>query len=283
MNELVTRIRTQLSRYYEPGEAAALTFYLLERRYGLTRTQLYMGKGRHFSPNEEQELREILDRLCKKEPIQYVLGDAEFCGHLFRVTPAVLIPRPETEELVQWILREESHARRLLDIGTGSGCIALSLAAELPGAEVEGWDISPDALAVAGENARRLKLPVRFAEHDILNEQPEGRWEVVVSNPPYITPSEQAEMETNVLDYEPHLALFVPQQDPLLFYRAIARYAARHLVPGGKLYFEINRAYGEETVRLLRETGYTHVELRHDAYDNPRMVSARWQESETQE
>ncbi len=276
MNELVTRIRTQLSRYYEPGEAAALTFYLLERRYGLTRTQLYMGKGRQFSPNEAHELEEILDRLCKKEPIQYVLGDAEFCGHLFRVTPSVLIPRPETEELVQWILREETTARRILDIGTGSGCIALSLAAGCPGAEVDAWDISPDALAVAQENGRRMDSSVRFSRHDILNEQPEGTWEVIVSNPPYITPSEQAEMETNVLRYEPHLALFVPQQEPLLFYRAIARYACRHLTPGGKLYFEINRAYGEETVALLCEMGYTHVELRHDAYDNPRMVSARW-------
>ncbi len=275
MNELVTSIRRKLSQVYDDGEANALTFYLLERKYGLTRTQLYMGKDKQFSPNEQRELQEILTRLCKKEPIQYVLGEAEFCGHLFGVTPAVLIPRPETEELVHLILSEHPRAQRLLDIGTGSGCIALSLAAALPGAAVDGWDVSRDALAVAQENARRLGTSVRFSYHDILTEQPEGQWEVIVSNPPYITPSEQAEMEENVLSYEPHLALFVPQEDPLLFYRVIAQYARRHLTPGGTLYFEINRAYGAEMQTLLGTLGYTDVQLREDANGNPRMISAK--------
>jgi release factor glutamine methyltransferase len=275
MNELVTSIRAQLSRCYDAGEANALTFYLLERRYGLTRTQLYMGKGRQFSPNEQRELHEILDRLCKKEPVQYVLGEAEFCGHLFRVTPAVLIPRPETEELVRWILSEQPSPCRVLDIGTGSGCIALSLAAQLPESTVEGWDISDDALTVARENAGRLEVTARFVRHDILSEQPVGEWDVVVSNPPYITPSEKACMDANVLDHEPHIALFVPQDDPLLFYRTIAQYALGHLVPGGRLYFEINRAYASEMRDMLQGLGYTHIELRKDANDNPRMMMGK--------
>lgn len=236
----------------------------------------YLGKDITLSVNEAQELESILVRLCNFEPIQYVLGEARFLERTFWVTPGVLIPRPETEELVERMLKEVPPASRILDIGTGSGCIAVSLALGLPESQVTAWDVSAEALAVASANSAALQAPVRFELRDVLTYIPgaEERYEVIVSNPPYVTEAEKQEMERNVLDWEPALALFVPDADPLRFYRRIAGLGLEMLAAGGKLYFEINRAFGEETVAMLCEAGYRAVRLEKDISHNDRFVIA---------
>jgi release factor glutamine methyltransferase len=215
---------------------------------------------------------------CAGEPVQYVLGEADFDGMSLRVGPGVLIPRPETEELVAWIASDLAGRGkvRILDIGTGSGCIALSLARRFPDAEVEAWDISDSALAIASDNARQLGMNVELVKRDaLLKDVPADlfeRYDVIVSNPPYICEREKADMDDNVLQHEPSTALFVPDSDPLLFYRAISLSAARMLKHGGGLYFEINREYGRETEAMMRSAGLEEVELRKDFIGNDRMV-----------
>ncbi|MBQ8442762.1 MAG: peptide chain release factor N(5)-glutamine methyltransferase, partial [Bacteroides sp.] len=211
-------------------------------------------------------------------PIQYIIGRETFGGLVFEVDGNVLIPRPETLELVQWIV-DDCQAKtpcRILDIGTGSGCIAISLAKRMSQAEVEAWDVSEGALKVAGKNAGDNCVKVRFRQQDILSAVPNGvRYEVIVSNPPYIAEKEKKGMDANVLDWEPSIALFVPDEDPLLFYRKIAQLGIDMLVEGGALYFEINQAYGLETVQMLKDLGYRQVELRKDAWNNDRMIKAK--------
>jgi len=230
-----------------------------------------------------------MPRLEGGEPIQYVLGRACFCGRSFAVAPGVLIPRPETEELCRLIIdTHPSESLNILDIGTGSGCIAITLALEMPDAEVEAVDISPEALAIAGANAARLGAKVSFHQYDILSEDspPLGRgrgwgapstpkYDIIVSNPPYICERERADMERNVLDYEPHTALFVPDDDPLLFYRTIGQKALTMLVPGGILCFEINPLYCDQLIELLRSQGYCEVETVSDSFGKRRFVTAK--------
>ena len=219
----------------------------------------------------------MLSRLQKNEPIQYVLGKETFCGLDFEVDSNVLIPRPETRELVEWIVadRKLDASCRILDIGTGSGCISISLAKFLSGAEVEAWDISEGALEVARRNAVRNAVEVLFRQQDVLYVLPgDTRYDVIVSNPPYITEKEKLDMDANVLDWEPFTALFVPDADPLLFYRKIAELGLSMLNIGGALYFEINRAYGQETVSMLERLSYKQIELRKDEWGNDRMVKA---------
>ena len=273
-----------LTAIYETGEAKAVARLVMEVRFGLSMTDVVCGKT-----GDETEMLVLQQRLLAAEPVQYVLGEAAFGGRTFHVEPGVLIPRPETYELCQWIVESEAEKAddksrkkplRVLDIGTGSGCIACTLAAELPEAEVTAWDISDDALRIAAENAKRTSVSVSFEKVDALNpplhhrEGPGVGLHIIVSNPPYICNKEAKDMERNVLDHEPSLALFVPDDDPLLFYRAIAQYACSALVPGGKLFFELNALYAEETGQMLRDMGFTDVELRNDQFGKPRKMKA---------
>ena len=363
----------RLTAIYNEREAQAIVRTVLDALFGMSLTDICLGKVTQLSADDTTRLEKIMQRLEKSEPVQYVLGAGWFAGRLFDVAPGVLIPRPETEDLVKWAcdeakekgkednskeergkeekeiskkgeapqkeeqllssplkeekeglrkgkdasqkeeqplsspLKEEKEGLRkgkdasqkeeqhlssllknnkevskkgeeaphpsILDIGTGSGCIAITVALALPQARVTAWDISTDALAIAAGNAHRLGASVRFEHQDALNApDDEERWDVIVSNPPYICDKERADMSDNVLSYEPELALFVPDSDPLLFYRAIARYASKALKPGGRLLFETNTAYVHEVAQTMANEGFTAIEVRNDCFGKPRMV-----------
>ena len=338
----------RLTAIYNEREAQAIVRTVLDALFGMSLTDICLGKVTQLSADDTTRLEKIMQRLEKSEPVQYVLGAGWFAGRLFDVAPGVLIPRPETEDLVKWAcdeakekekednskeergkeekevskkgeapqkeeqllsspLKEEEEGLRkgkdasqkeeqplssllknnkevsekgeevphpsILDIGTGSGCIAITVALALPQARVTAWDISTDALAIAAGNAHRLGASVRFEHQDALSApDDEARWDVIVSNPPYICDRERADMSDNVLSYEPELALFVPDSDPLLFYRAIARYASKALKPGGRLLFETNTAYVHEVAQAMANEGFTAIEVRNDCFGKPRMV-----------
>ena len=338
----------RLTAIYNEREAQAIVRTVLDALFGMSLTDICLGKVTQLSADDTTRLEKIMQRLEKSEPVQYVLGAEWFAGRLFDVAPGVLIPRPETEDLVKWAcdeakekekednskeergkeekevskkgeapqkeeqllsspLKEEEEGLRkgedapqkeeqhlssllksnkevsekgeevphpsILDIGTGSGCIAITVALALPQARVTAWDISTDALAIAAGNAHRLGASVRFEHQDALSApDDEERWDVIVSNPPYICDRERADMSDNVLSYEPELALFVPDSDPLLFYRAIARYASKALKPGGRLLFETNTAYAHEVAQAMANEGFTAIEVRNDCFGKPRMV-----------
>lgn len=276
MNKIVAYIRSRLQPYYTAEEVSALSRIVCCDLLGQAPTDYYLGKDIVLSSKKEQELEDILQRLSRFEPLQYIEGRTLFLGREFWVAPGVLIPRPETEELVELMLKEIPADARILDVGTGSGCIAISLAKELPDALVTAWDVSPEALSVARANARKLQASVRFVECDVLACQVDevGLYDVIVSNPPYVTEAEKADMEPNVLQWEPSLALFVPDDDPLRFYRRIAVLGRDMLADGGRLYFEINRAYGREMVEMLRTMGYVGVRVEKDLSQNDRFVIA---------
>ena len=336
----------RLTAIYNEREAQAIVRTVLDALFGMSLTDICLGKVTQLSADDTTRLEKIMQRLEKSEPVQYVLGAGWFAGRLFDVAPGVLIPRPETEDLVKWAcdeakekednskeergkeekevskkgeapqkeeqplsspLKEEEEGLRkgkdasqkeeqhlssllksnkevsekgeevphpsILDIGTGSGCIAITVALALPQARVTAWDISTDALAIAAGNAHRLGASIRFEHQDALSApDDEERWDVIVSNPPYICDRERADMSDNVLSYEPELALFVPDSDPLLFYRAIARYASKALKPGGRLLFETNTAYVLEVAQAMADEGFTAIEVRNDCFGKPRMV-----------
>lgn len=276
MNKIVAYIRSRLQPYYTAEEVSALSRIVCCDLLGQAPTDYYLGKDIVLSSKKEQELEDILQRLSRFEPLQYIEGRTLFLGREFWVAPGVLIPRPETEELVELMLKEIPADARILDVGTGSGCIAISLAKELPDALVTAWDVSPEALSVARANARKLQADVRFVECDVLACQVDevGLYDAIVSNPPYVTEAEKADMEPNVLQWEPSLALFVPDDDPLRFYRRIAVLGRDMLADGGRLYFEINRAYGREMVEMLRTMGYVGVRVEKDLSQNDRFVIA---------
>lgn len=263
-----------LEPLYGNGEARAITDYVLDVCFGLSKADILCGAVEEMTAEKTAELNKIFGRLTEGEPVQYVLGRAEFCGRWFSVRPGVLIPRPETEELCAWITADSkaSASPKVLDIGTGSGCIAITLQLDMPESKVTAWDISADALDVARENAQQLGANVNFVRQDALNAKPEGEWDVIVSNPPYICEKEKKDMAVNVLEHEPHTALFVPDADPLLFYRVITRLAVQTLSKGGRLYFEINPIYADDTCRMMRAEGMTAVELRSDMYGKQRMA-----------
>ena len=315
-----------LTPLYDAGEAQAIVRTVLDVKYGMTLTDIICGKVNEISADEERKLEEIIIRLQKGEPVQYVLGEADFAGRTFHVEPGVLIPRPETAELCQWIEKDmieksivssedspedssgnspqaTDDARRILDICTGSGCIAITLGLNIPNSEVTGWDISKDALRIAQGNVEMMKAGnVRIEHQDALalpkaaetdNEKMKGnddkevvkpkgeaktpstqKWDLIVSNPPYICEKEKADMEKNVLEHEPSLALFVPDEDPLKFYRAIAEYASSALKSGGALYFEINPIYEKETREMLLKLDFKDIETKEDAFGKKRMMRA---------
>ena len=277
MHPIVYEIKDALKDIYPESEAFSLAKMLLVEGFGFSTLELYGGKDKDISGKRRDVLNEMIRRLQKNEPIQYVLGVETFCGLSFEVNPNVLIPRPETAELVNWIVDEwgTKPSCRVLDIGTGSGCIPVSLAKLLETSRVESWDISEEALRVARRNCERNEVDVLLRQKDVLEASPEGVfYDVIVSNPPYIADSEKMSMDANVLEWEPSLALFVPDSDPLLFYRKIGELALEMLAEDGALYFEINQAYGMDTINMLKALGYGQVELRKDAWGNDRMVKA---------
>lgn len=272
----VSVIKGSLKGYYDEGEITAFIRIILP----------YIGKRQYASlmiDNEadidDVQLGEVLSRLKQFEPIQYIVGEEEFFGLRFKVTPDTLIPRPETEELVELIFaenRESNPSASILDIGTGSGCIAISVAKYMPEAKISAWDISLAALEVAKENASINGVGVDFDNIDVLGDFPSGqKFDVIVSNPPYVMDSEKQDMTTNVLVYEPHTALFVPDDDALLFYKRIADIGLELLNPNGKLYFEINRAKGKEMIEMLESRGYANIEIIKDLSKNDRIAEAQ--------
>ena len=315
-----------LTPLYDAGEAQAIVRTVLDVKYGMTLTDIICGKVNEISADEERKLEEIIIRLQKGEPVQYVLGEADFAGRTFHVEPGVLIPRPETAELCQWIEKDmieksivssgdssedssgnspqaTDDAKLILDICTGSGCIAITLGLNIPNSEVTGWDISEDALRIAQGNVEMLKarnvrieyqdalaLPKAAetdnekmkvtADKEVVKSKGEAKtpstqkWDMIVSNPPYICEKEKADMEKNVLEHEPSLALFVPDEDPLKFYRAIAEYASSALKSGGALYFEINPIYEKETREMLLKLDFKDIETKEDAFGKKRMMRA---------
>ena len=276
MHPVYVYIKKELSPFYAEEEASAMAKWISSDILHLSTLELYTGKDMNFSTKEWAELEDILRRLKQREPLQYILQEASFCGRSFHVEQGVLIPRPETAELVELIVKENPGARHLLDIGTGSGCIAISLDQNLPDAEVEAWDVSEEALAIASENNKEVDARVMFRRRDVLSDElgATSCYDVIVSNPPYITEAEKQDMEANVLDWEPGLALFVPDDDPLRFYRRIARLGCDLLLPGGKLYFEINQAYGRETAHILEMNQYRDVRVIKDIFGKDRIVTA---------
>ena len=264
----------KLQAKYGSGEGRALYELVLGQRFCLSRTDILLGKDTILSAKDKAELQIIVDRIIKGEPAQYVLGCEEFCGKTFLVNPDVLIPRPETQLLVELVEQNMPQGSTLLDVGTGSGCIAITLA--LAGYKVTALDVSDKALGVAKQNAERLGAEVEFVKQDIRHFPIEGRqWEAIVSNPPYICEKEASTMDENVLEHEPHLALFVPDDDPLLFYRAIAEFGGEHLAEEGQIFFEVNSAYAKKVEELLCEKGYKETRVMKDQYDKERFVCAR--------
>lgn len=281
MTETVAYIYNSLKDIYPSGEIGSFTRLIMDRVCGIQPHKFLFCKDKELSDTEKSRIREIVERLKKSEPIQYILGISDFYGLEFIVSPGVLIPRPETEELVELIIQDfENQSPKILDIGAGSGCIAITLGKYLKSAEVFAVDISGEALATARKNARKNGVPVTFIQTDILSLDKSVMdipflFDIIVSNPPYVKESEKSTMEKNVLNYEPHQALFVSDNDPLLFYRCIARFGKIKLKKAGHLYFEINAQCGQETKEMLETEGYRNIELIRDISGNDRIIKAQ--------
>jgi len=275
LKEAIEQLKNGLAGVAEPEEVQAMIRVVCEDVFNYDPVDVALRQESELPDFAAERIADIIARLHRHEPLQYIVGSARFHGHRFKVTPAVLIPRPETEQLVDLIVDENPASDlRVLDMGTGSGCIAISLARALKFAQVDALDVSRDALAVARENAALLKVKVQFFESDMLAPQPPGRYDIIVSNPPYICWSERESMDRNVKDYEPGQALFVPDNDPLLFYKAIAPYAVQSLERGGRLYLEINQRFGNEVKRLLESSGFDEVRIIEDSYGKVRFAAA---------
>jgi release factor glutamine methyltransferase len=273
-------IKKELRRLYPEREIESMTVILFRHRMGLEGYETGLRRDEILPAADIEWFGRAVEQLKEMLPVQYLTGEAEFLGLKLKVGPGALIPRPETEELARWIIDEHAgEAIRILDVGTGSGCIALALASHLPEAMVRGSDAEPRALRIAGENARKLGLNVEFVEHDITRDPLPGKLQaldLLVSNPPYIPETDKPSMEANVLEYEPHAALFVPAEDPLLFYRHLSRAGSENLVPGGRIYLEIHEQYGREVMDLLEASGYGELQLRKDINGKDRMIRGRF-------
>jgi release factor glutamine methyltransferase len=280
IKDIFIAFKQSLPNFYDNNEIEALTLMVINEITGLNKAQIKAFPEKEVIPNQSEELTKILTKLQTGEPIQYILGHTEFYGLPFNVNPSVLIPRPETEELVEWVLFEVKSQKskvQIVDIGTGSGCIAISLKKNLPNAEISAIDISITALETARQNADLNEVDITFIEMDILNiqgshSQLTNPYTLIISNPPYVTQHDKKQMHTNVTNFEPHSALFVPENDPLIFYKAIADFAVENLMPEGLLFFEINENYGEQTVELLKNKSFINIELRKDMSGRNRMV-----------
>ena len=279
-----TTFLQELSSLYEEQEIESFFYIILEKLHGLKRIDLALNPQTVMDGAHLKQWKNIVSELKKQRPIQYILGETTFYGLSFLVNENTLIPRPETEELVELIIKSfessvSGSGLKILDIGTGSGCIAISLAKNIPNAAVFAIDVSEEALATAKKNAELNKVAIDFISTNILDVVTlsavaglDKLFDIIVSNPPYVRNLEKAEIKPNVLEYEPHLALFVEDTDPLLFYRKIAELAIKNLNPNGKLYFEINQYLGNETVELVESFGFKNVELIKDIYGNDRMI-----------
>ncbi len=281
IKDVFTDYRESLSEVYNRSEIEAITLLTVSEICNLSKAKIKAFPETELNQQQGDELSEILTQLKTGKPIQYILGKTEFYGLTFKVNPSVLIPRPETEELVAWALSsvgsEQLAVGSILDIGTGSGCIAISLKKNLPDFSVSAIDISPEALQTAKGNAELNDVNVKFIEADILNLKSDieiPKSEIIISNPPYVTLHDKTQMHTNVTDFEPHMALFVPEDDPLVFYKAIVDFALSHLVQNGLLFFEINENYGEQIVELLSNKSFKNIELRKDMSGRDRMIKA---------
>ncbi len=284
IKEVFSLFKSQLSLLYDSNEAESIAKLTLNEVTGFSTARIKAFPEIELTPQQAASTFQILSELKTGKPIQYILGHTEFYGLPFKVNTSVLIPRPETEELVEWVISavsiEKRESRNLLDIGTGSGCIAISLKNHLPDFDVTAMDISPEALQTAKENAELNKTAINFLEADILNPVPSTffpKFEIIISNPPYVTQQDKSLMHKNVTDFEPHKALFVPENKPLLFYSVIADFALAHLKPGGLLFFEINEAYGEQLIVLLQNRGFSNIELKKDLSGRDRMIKATYE------
>jgi release factor glutamine methyltransferase len=277
VNDLVQYIRTELREIYPIQEINSLTNIIFQHATPLKKShQLHMHPQKKLEPDQCQHIKDITKQLKTGKPIQQILQETEFYDLRIKITPEALIPRQETEELVDWMIHELSgQTCRILDVGTGTGCIALALAKNLGNARVSALDYSDRILRLARENAGINQANIHLIRADILKEEPPGDYHVIVSNPPYVRESEKKQLHPNVLDHEPGEALFVSDNDPLIFYRGILNYASRHLLPGGYIYFEINEALGEEMKGLLQTFGYQNIVLKKDLNGKNRMIKAQ--------
>lgn len=276
IKELEQYFITEILALYDPEESRQLFNLSAAHFSGFSRSQLLLQKDHVLRTEEVEQYADAIAQLKKGRPVQHIFGEAWFYGLRFKVNDAVLIPRPETEELVDWILNGVSNRKtpvyNVLDIGTGSGCIAISIKKALAELEVTALDVSEEALTVARENAEASGTEIEFVHADVLDYQTPVKYDLIVSNPPYITKNEGEEMHDNVLSYEPHLALFVSNENPLIFYKAIAELALNQLQPEGQLFFEINEYLGEEMVVMLKSKGFNHISLRKDMQGKDRMI-----------
>ncbi|MCB2194363.1 MAG: peptide chain release factor N(5)-glutamine methyltransferase [Bacteroidetes bacterium] len=275
IKKVISEIKSELSELYPVNEIDSFIFLIFDHLLGISRTQLLLSKENEINEGTFLKINNIISELKSYRPIQYILGETEFYDLKFKVFDNILIPRPETEELVDWIIKDHSNTSiKILDIGTGSGCIAVSLAKNMPNAVVYASDISELALKAAETNSKINNTSLHLLQFDILNppSDQDKKFDIIVSNPPYVTEKEKSLMQQNVLDYEPELALFVPDNDPLLFYRSILDFGLQHLKPKGNIYFEINEAFGQEMISLMQKKGFSDNILLRDINGKDRMV-----------
>lgn len=275
IKKVISFIKSELKEFYPMSEIDSFVYLIFEQLFNYSKTKLLISQDVEIQEDSYQNILNIIRDLKLYKPIQYILGETIFYNLTFNVTPGVLIPRPETEELVDWIIKENPDKyKRILDIGTGSGCIAISLAKNLPESVVYASDISTEALTVTNNNSKLNNVDIQIIQLDILNpdNQLNEKFDIIVSNPPYVTEKEKNLMHKNVLNFEPQLALFVPDNKPLLFYSAIIDFGINHLNPGGKIYFEVNESFGKETVLLLEERGFQNISLKKDINGKDRML-----------